>query len=130
MASFKTRPGTLSGNRKALTRTEVSTTALFGIETSGLVDRSQNFGFLFGGWLAPGDADGFQQNCAAFRHLCFEVVAFLQPSRFAYIARQGDLGSPANLNERHRRFSWIKLNKLEFRKCQKYYSNLWPGPQA
>jgi hypothetical protein len=46
--------------KKALTRTEASKTALIGMEASGLVDRSQNFGFLFGGRLASGDADGFQ----------------------------------------------------------------------
>src|SRR5438270_13410850 len=104
-ASFRRHPGTLPGNRKALTRTEASTTALFGIKASGLVDGSQNFGFLFLGRFAPGNADGFQQDRSALRNLRLEVVAFLQPSRFPYIPRQVDLGGAADLDERHERFS-------------------------
>ena len=60
-----------------------STTALFGVGASGLVDGKLYPGFLFGGGSRPAMLTGFQQDRAAFRQLCLEVIAFLQPSSFA-----------------------------------------------
>jgi hypothetical protein len=45
----------LSGNRKALTSTEASTTALFGIGFSFGIDNGQYFCFLLRGGFPPVD---------------------------------------------------------------------------
>ena len=44
--SFRTRPGTLSGNRNALTRTDASRTALGGIRFALFIDNGEDFSFL------------------------------------------------------------------------------------
>src|SRR5215469_18911462 len=73
-------------------------------------------------WLAPGDADGLQQDNTACRHLRFQVVAFLQMRCFAYITRQRDLRRTAHLNERQGEFSFkvAVSDKYEFHKIRTY----------
>ena len=47
---------------------------------AGLVYGSQNFGFLYRGRFAPGDAHGPQQDRAVLRDFRFQIVALLQPA--------------------------------------------------
>ncbi len=79
-ASLTTRPGTVPGNRKALTRIEASTTALVGVEGASFADGGEDFGVLLRDRLAPGDADRLEQDFAALRQLRFQIVALFQPS--------------------------------------------------
>src|ERR1700730_9998073 len=75
------------------------------MEGSGFVYGSQNFGFLFRGWFAPGDAHGPEQDGPAFSDFRFQIVAFFQAGRFPDDVGQRHLRGAANLHERHGRFS-------------------------
>src|SRR5215217_3421201 len=85
--SFRTRPGTLSGKRKALTRTELSTTALSGIRFALLIDDREDLRFLCRARLPTRSADRPEHDCAACGHFRLQVVAFLEAGGFSNAAR-------------------------------------------
>src|SRR5450755_2582764 len=90
-ASVTISPGILRGNRKALTRTEASTTALSVMEGPGLVNGGQDLCLLLRRRLTPRDVDRPEHDRSGFGYFRFQIVAFLQPGGFPNTFGQRDL---------------------------------------